>query len=156
MTTTVKMKHVLVLFLLMLVTFLAACQSSTTTTTTTSGSTSTTTQTSSGTGTTQTTTSGSQITTTQTTKPVPKMMGQEFVIMVNNASTTDPRRATYVGSWKNEKIALISAVEAKYNVKVVYRTYPADAVWGGGRERFIITNSLNNTPQAHIYEMPSY
>lgn len=41
-------------------------------------------------------------------------------------------------------------------MKVVYKTYPADAVWGGGRERFITTNSVNNTPQAHIYEMPSY
>lgn len=155
MTTTVKMKHALVLLLLLLVTFLAACQTSTTITTT-SGSQSTTTTTISGSNTTQTTTSGTSITTTQTTKPVPNMMGQEFVIMVNNASTTDPRRPTYTGSWKTEKIAAIAAVEAKYNVKVVYRTYPADAVWGGGRERFIITNSLNNTPQAHIYEMPSY
>ncbi|MDP2425803.1 MAG: hypothetical protein U1C51_08665 [Candidatus Izemoplasmatales bacterium] len=103
-----------------------------------------------------TTTATTRITQTTTAKPVPNMMGQEFVIMVNSAASTDPRRATYTGSWKAEKIAKIAAVEAKYNVKVVYRTYPADAVWGGGRERFIITNSLNETPQAHIYEMPSY
>jgi len=87
---------------------------------------------------------------------IPNMMGQEFIIMANRASTTDPRSSSYTGSWKNQKIALLALVEAKYNVKVVYKTYPADAVWGGGRERFIITNSLNNTPQAHIYEMQSY
>ncbi|MGD9886373.1 MAG: Ig-like domain-containing protein [Bacilli bacterium] len=88
--------------------------------------------------------------------PIPNMMGQDFVIMVNKASTADPRSESFVGSWKEEKVALIDAAEKKYNVKVVYKTYPADAVWGGGRERFITTNSVNNTPQAHIYEMPSY
>lgn len=87
---------------------------------------------------------------------IPNMMGQDFVIMVNKASTTDPRSESYNGSWKQEKIDLINEVERKYNVKVVYRTYPAEAVWGGGRERFIIENSINDTPQAHIYEMPSY
>lgn len=108
---------------------------------------------------TTTTTTGSQTTTTttnQTTEVVPNMMGQDFIIMVNKASTTDPRSESYTGSWKTQKIALIDMVEEKYNVNVVFQTYPADAVWGGGRERFIITNSLNDTPQAHIYEMPSY
>jgi hypothetical protein len=87
---------------------------------------------------------------------VPNMRGQEFVIMVNKASTTDPRSEGYTGSWKAEKVALIEAAEEKYNINIVYKTYPADAVWGGGRERFIITNSVNDTPQAHIYEMQSY
>lgn len=87
---------------------------------------------------------------------VPNLMGQEFIIMVNKASSTDPRNQNYKGSWKDKKVELIEAAEKKYNVKIVYKTYPADAVWGGGRERFIMTNSANNTPQAHIYEMPSY
>lgn len=87
---------------------------------------------------------------------IPNMMGQEFIIMVNRAGSADPRSNSYKGSWKLQKIKKIEEVEAKYNVKVVYKTYPADAVWGGGRERFIITNSTNKTPQAHIYEMPSY
>lgn len=92
----------------------------------------------------------------ENTPKIPNMMGQNFVIMVNRATTTDPRSENYKGSWKAEKIAKIEEVEAKYNVHVVYKTYPADAVWGGARERFIIANSVNNTPQAHIYEMPSY
>ena len=88
--------------------------------------------------------------------PVPDMKGQTFIIMVNLASTTDPRSEAYTGSWKDQKIAKIQEVEDKYNIKVEYRTYPAEAVWGGGRERFIIENSVNDTPKAHIYEMPSY
>src|SRR5690554_2195207 len=62
---------------------------------------------------------------TDPTTPVPNMMGQEFVIMANRASTSDPRSSTYTGSWKQQKIAAIEAVEAKYNVQVVYKTYPA-------------------------------
>lgn len=42
---------------------------------------------------------------------VPNMMGQDFIIMVNKASTTDPRSEAYVGNWKKEKVALIAEVE---------------------------------------------
>ncbi len=140
-------KHVLVLFVLTIVISLVACGEVTT------SSTGVTTSTTEDGSTTQ------QVTTTQEstiTEEIPNMMGQDFVIMVNKAASADPRSETYTGSWKTQKIALVNAVEAKYNINVVYRTYPADAVWGGGRERFIITNSLNDTPQAHIYGMPSY
>ena len=102
------------------------------------------------------TTTGNNTVSSTEGEEVPNMMGQDFIIMVDKASSTDPRSDSYTGNWKNEKIALIENVEQKYNIHVVYKTYPADAVWGGGRERFIITNSLNDTPQAHIYEMPSY
>lgn len=138
-------KRFLTIFTLFLVVGLIACGGTATTTTTINTSESTTTI----------TTTTSQTGPTTTTKPVPNMMGQDFVIMVNSAQTTDPRSENYKGSWKSEKTALIDLVETKYNLNVVYKTYPADAVWGGGRQRFIITNSLNDTPQAHIYEMPS-
>jgi fructooligosaccharide transport system substrate-binding protein len=146
----VMLKHVLVFMLLTFTFGLVACGNTTSTNTETTG-----------TNTSSTTTESNGSTTTTTTenvvtKPVPNMMGQDFVIMANRASTTDPRSEQYTGSWKTEKIDLIDLVEEKYNINVVYETYPADAVWGGGRERFIITNSLNDTPQAHIYEMPSY
>ncbi len=144
MTNRLLMKRVLLLMIISLLSFVVACSKGTTTTQSNSSLTTTTSK------------SSGDNNSTISTKPVPNMMGQEFVIMANIAGSSDPRRETYTGSWKQEKIALIEAVEAKYNVKVVYKTYPADAVWGGGRERFIITNSLNNTPQAHIYEMPSY
>ena len=149
-------KRTLVVFMLMLVLGLAACNGGGTPNTTAStdnGSDSTTESTEQNGS---TTTGTADTTETQVTKPVPNMMGQDFVIMVNKASTTDPRSESYTGNWKQEKIAQIEYVEDKYNINVVYKTYPADAVYGGGRERFIITNSLNDTPQAHIYEMPSF
>lgn len=148
-------KRTLVVFLLMLVLGLTACNGGGTPSTTAStdnGSGSTTESTEPNGSTTATT----NTTQTQVTKPVPNMMGQDFIIMVNKASTTDPRSESYTGNWKQEKIAKIEYVEDKYNINVVYQTYPADAVFGGGRERFIITNSLNDTPKAHIYEMPSF
>jgi len=145
MTIKLFMKRSLIFMIIALLTFVVACTNDSTTSNNPNSS-----------STTQTTNGSNDSKTTLSTKPAPNLMGQEFVIMANIASSSDPRRETYTGSWKNEKIALIEAVEEKYNVKVVYKTYPADAVWGGGRERFIITNSLNNTPQAHIYEIPSY
>ncbi|MCK5731406.1 MAG: hypothetical protein KAH13_00155, partial [Tenericutes bacterium] len=141
------MKHALTFFVLSIVISLVAC-----------GEVSTTTSADITTTTTEDGSTTQQVTTTEEniiTEEVPNMMGQDFVIMVNKAASADPRSETYTGSWKTQKIALIDVVEANYNINVVYRTYPADAVWGGGRERFIITNSLNETPQAHIYEMPS-
>ena len=142
-------KHVLVLFIAAITFTLAACGGTETDATTTAPGTGTETTR----GTTTTTTDGG---TTQTTKEVPNLLGQDFVIMVNKASGTDPRSEGYTGNWQDEKVAKIEMVEEKYNINVVYETYPADAVWGGGRERFIIQNSANETPQAHIYEMPSY
>ncbi|MFA6647612.1 MAG: extracellular solute-binding protein [Candidatus Izemoplasmatales bacterium] len=146
-------KHTLLILMLMITFGLAACGGGTdsSTTTTNGGSDSTTTTTTEGDSSGTTTTTENVV-----TKPVPNMMGQDFVIMVNKASTTDPRSESYAGNWKQEKIERIEYVEEKYNINVVYQTYPADAVYGGGRERFIITNSLNDTPQAHIYEMPSF
>lgn len=147
-----RVRKFLVLSVMVATVFLAACSSATTiatTTASTSGDSSATTATTTSTATTNTTT-------TQVTKQVPNMMGQNFVIMVNKASTTNPRSESYTGSWKAQKIAQIAMVEEKYNINVVYRTYPADAVWGGGRQRYIISNSLNDTPQAHVYEMTSH
>ncbi len=151
-----RFRRTLLLFVMVFTMFLVACGSVTTLNTTngTTSTTSTTANSSSGSAT--TTSSATNTTDTPVTQPVPNMMGQNFIIMVNKASTTDPRSESYTGSWKSQKIAQIEMVEAKYNVNVVYQTYPADAVWGGGRQRYIISNSLNDTPQAHVYEMPSY
>ena len=123
------LKHTLVIFMLMITFGLAACDGGGKTTTTNGGTNPTTTQVTSGDDSGTTTTTGNVV-----TKPVPNMMGQDFVIMVNKASTTDPRSESYLGNWKQEKIARIEYVEEKYNINVVYKTYPADAVFGGGRE----------------------
>lgn len=81
--------------------------------------------------------------------------GIDFVIMVDNALRADPRSSQYERLFKSEKTALIQMVEQKYNVKVVYRTYPTNASWGGARERYIIEESALKTQTAHVYEIVS-
>lgn len=83
-------------------------------------------------------------------------MGQDFVIMVDIVSSMDPRDPGYQQLFQEEKKALIEKVEKKYNLNVVFKAYPSSASWGGAREKFIIENSAAKTPQAHIYQMPSY
>ena len=138
-----NVKHVLTLLMILFVSAgVISCSGDTTTNSTTND------------GTTLNTTEST--TGSQNTENVPNMMGQDFIIMVDSANHSEQRSESYTGSWKTQKLERLNLVETKYNVNVVYQTYPADAVWGGGRERFIITNSLNDTPQAHIYQMPSY
>lgn len=88
--------------------------------------------------------------------PVYDFMQQEFIIMVDQPSSVDPRDAGYQKLFKAEKAALIEKVEKKYNLKVVFKQYPSNASWGGARERYIIENSSAGTPKAHIYQVPSY
>lgn len=83
-------------------------------------------------------------------------MGADFIIMVDLPQSVDPRLGTYQKQYQDEKVELINKVEKKYNLHVVYKAYPSSASWGGARERYIIENTLSKTPQAHIYEIPSY
>ena len=89
-------------------------------------------------------------------EPNYNFMGASFIIMVDSAASSDPRNQSYQKLFQAEKVAAIQRVEAKYNLKIKFQTYPSDASWGGARERFIIQNSAAGTPKAHIYEMPSY
>ena len=54
-----------------------------------------------------------------------------------------------------KKSDLITAVEAKYNVNVVYKNYPTNASWGGARERYIIEETALKTQAVHVYEVIS-
>ncbi|WP_025724524.1 ABC transporter substrate-binding protein [Acholeplasma granularum] len=81
--------------------------------------------------------------------------GIDFVIMVDNGQRSDPRSSIYERLFKEEKAALISKVEEKYNIKVVFQTYPTNASWGGARERYIIEESALKTQSAHVYEIIS-
>lgn len=81
--------------------------------------------------------------------------GIDFVIMVDDARKSDPRTSFYERLFKSEKTDLIDKVEKKYNVKVVFKTYPTNASWGGARERYIIEESALKTQSAHIYEIIS-
>ena len=68
--------------------------------------------------------------------------GIDFVIMVDNADKSDPRTSVYERLFKNEKVALINEVEEKYNVKVVYKSYPTIAS-GVVQENVLLLNNLH-------------
>ncbi|MDF2699008.1 MAG: putative carbohydrate transporter-like, substrate-binding component [Haloplasmataceae bacterium] len=95
---------------------------------------------------------------TQTTEPEQTydLGGIDFIIMCDNGLKCDPRETVYERLFKAEKIQKITDAEEKYNINVVYQTYPSQASWGGARERWIIEQtSLGNSP-AHVYELTSY
>lgn len=138
------MKRVLSLLLVLLLTLvLAACNGDTDATTTTK--------------TTQKETSGetTEPTTTEPDEEEYNLNGIDFVIMCDNKNSCDPRSDQYKRLFRQEKIDRIKYVEEKYNVNVVYETYPSQASWGGARQRWIIEQTtLGNSP-AHIYEIQS-
>lgn len=80
--------------------------------------------------------------------------GIDFVIMVDNAERADPRKPTYERLFKQEKTERINYVEEKYNINVVFRTYPSNASWGGARERWIISQTEEGNPP-HVFEIVS-
>src|SRR5690554_1547 len=82
--------------------------------------------------------------------------GIDFIIMVDNALTADPRAEAHERLFRQEKINNIEMVEEKYNVNVVYESYPSEASWGGARERWIIQQTSLGTSPAHVYELTSY
>lgn len=81
--------------------------------------------------------------------------GIDFVIMVNDALTADPRNLRYERMFQEEKIAKINFVEEKYNINIVYRTYPGTSTWGGARERWIIAQGKDAQIPPHIFEITS-
>ncbi|TVP96378.1 MAG: extracellular solute-binding protein [Acholeplasmatales bacterium] len=83
------------------------------------------------------------------------LQGQDFIIFADSPLTADPRSDRYAGLNQDAKIALIAAVEAKYNINVVYRGFPSNATWGGARERWIINNVVTGSPAGHIYQVAS-
>ena len=81
--------------------------------------------------------------------------GMEFVIRANDAVRTDPREESYGRMYQNQKVANILAVEEKYNIKVVYKSYPSNASWGASRDNWIIQNAKLKTTDSHVFEVSS-
>lgn len=81
------------------------------------------------------------------------LRGQDFVIVVDNVASIDPRLDTYQGLFKEEKAANIAATEKKYNVKIKYVTYPSNASWGGARERWIVSQAESGVDVPHVFQV---
>ncbi|MGI6360561.1 MAG: ABC transporter substrate-binding protein [Acholeplasmatales bacterium] len=79
--------------------------------------------------------------------------GMDFNIRANYGSRADPRNPEYERMYRNEKMANISRVEEKYNIKVNYLNYPAHASWGSARENWIIQNAQQGLTDSHVFEV---
>jgi len=75
----------------------------------------------------------------------------DIVIMHGAVYEIDPFNAEYTGTDQLARQAQQRAVEALYNVKVIYRSYPAEAAWGPSRINSIINASVAGEPLADIY-----
>ncbi len=81
--------------------------------------------------------------------------GIDFNIRANNSSRADPRNPEYERMYRNEKTANIARVEEKYNIKVNYLNYPANATWGSARDNWIIQNAQQGLTDSHVFEVSS-
>lgn len=77
--------------------------------------------------------------------------GMDIKLTVQILAESDPNNPGYTGSNQAERIAAQKAVEAKYNVKIVYQTYPDGAGWGPPREQAIINGVTSGDPIGHFY-----
>ncbi|MDF2698478.1 MAG: putative carbohydrate transporter-like, substrate-binding component [Haloplasmataceae bacterium] len=81
--------------------------------------------------------------------------GKDFIIMVNNPQLADPFSDSFEGLYQREKQESQRAVEEKYNIKVVYKSYEPNPSWGVPRDNFIINYEITGQPQAQVYSIPT-
>lgn len=76
---------------------------------------------------------------------------QEIVIMHGAPYEVDPFHANFSGTEQNARQQKQLQVETEFNVKIVYRAYPANAPWGPDRVNAIINASIAGNHLADIY-----
>lgn len=93
-----------------------------------------------------------EFTVERTVTVVPPIVGKtDIYFMSGNPSENDPFLTSYTGQNQKERQNLQTAVEEKYNVKVHYVTYPANAAWGDSRQSAMIQANINGKPLADVY-----
>lgn len=80
---------------------------------------------------------------------------KEIVIMHGSPSEADPFDLNYVKSDKLTRQQLQLEIEEKYNVKVIYKTYPREALWGEKRVDYIINKEKQGNSDVDIYSITS-
>lgn len=81
--------------------------------------------------------------------------GIDFNIRANVAERINPRSPEFERMYRNEKLANIEKVEKKYNIKVNYINYPANASWGVERDNWIIQQAQTGQTDSHVFEVTS-
>jgi maltose-binding protein MalE len=90
-----------------------------------------------------------------TTGTCDKIPAQDVVIMHGAVYEIDPFHAEYSGTEQLERQLLQRQVEEQYNVRIVYKNYPASAAWGPDRVASIIQASVVGEPLSDIYWVTS-
>jgi fructooligosaccharide transport system substrate-binding protein len=80
---------------------------------------------------------------------------QDVVIMHGAVHEVDPFHTAFSGTEQLLRQQAQRAVEAKYNVNVIYRAYPAEAAWGPSRVDAIIRSSVSGNHLSDIYWITS-
>ena len=81
--------------------------------------------------------------------------GMVIEIMAYPAYEIDPFNKYYEGERKLEKQALITKIEAEYNIDIVYKDYPHNAPWGPVRIKWITNGVTNNFDVGDIFVIDS-
>lgn len=84
-----------------------------------------------------------------------KIPAEEIVIMHGAVYEIDPFHENYSGTDQLARQELQTQVEAEYNVKIVYKNYPASAAWGPDRVTSIIQASVVGEPLSDVYWITS-
>jgi fructooligosaccharide transport system substrate-binding protein len=76
---------------------------------------------------------------------------QDIVIMHGAPNEIDPFDVNFSGTEQNAKQQRQREVEQQFNVRIIYRAYPANAPWGPDRVNAIINASIAGSPLADVY-----
>lgn len=83
---------------------------------------------------------------------IPPLTGKvDIYFMSGDLRENDPYNKNFLGSYVTEKQRLQDAAEEKYNVKIHYVPYPANASWGPARIEAMINANMDGAPLADIY-----
>ncbi len=95
---------------------------------------------------------GTELTHERVIKVIPPMTGKvNIYFMSGDPRENDPFNQDYTGSHQVEKQQLHREVEERYNVKVTYVPYPANAAWGPSRIQAMIEATVSGSPLADVY-----
>ena len=81
--------------------------------------------------------------------------GMNVVVKVGLTTEYDPFDANFSGTRKTDRQAHQRALEAAYNIKLVYQQYGDEAAWGPTRVNAIIEGHIQNNRLADIYLLAS-
>jgi len=82
----------------------------------------------------------------------PPLVGKvDIYFMSGDPRENDPFNEDYSGGHQTDKQELHRQAEERYNVRIKYVPYPANASWGGARIQAMIEATIDGNPLADVY-----